>query len=83
MRAAIYARVSSAKQVDNFSIPSQLNLMRAHCTDQDGTIVEELPEQGSAFQDGLARSKLNRALDLARKGQIDTLVVLAHVGLEV
>ncbi len=77
MRAAIYARVSSAKQVDNFSIPSQLNVMRAYCTDQGGTIVEELPEQGSAFQDGLARSKLNRAFALARKGQIDTLVVFS------
>jgi hypothetical protein len=36
--------------------------MRAYCTDQDGTIVEELPEQGSAFQDGLrARSSTGRS----------------------
>src|SRR5690349_21438352 len=77
MRAAIYARVSSKKQKDNFSIPSQLNLMRAYCTNQGGAIIEELLEQGSAFLDGLSRSKLNRALTLERKGQIDTLIVFS------
>jgi site-specific DNA recombinase len=74
MRAAIYGRVSSSKQIDNFSIPSQIGLMRAYCDAVGGEIIEELPEQGSAFLEGLTRSKLKRALELARTGQIDTLV---------
>jgi site-specific DNA recombinase len=73
--AAIYARVSDkGKQGDNFSIGAQLDLMRAHSISQDWHILEELSETDSAFMEGLSRSQLNRALELARSGKINVLM---------
>lgn len=70
---ALYARVSSDKQVDNFSIEHQLETMRDWAI-AEGYDYIELPEVGSAFKEGLSRTKLQQGLDLARRKQIDAFV---------
>jgi site-specific DNA recombinase len=70
---AIYARVSSLKQADNFSTPAQLQLMHDNLAEQGHEVIE-LAEVGSAYTRGLERSKLNEALNLARTGQIEALM---------
>jgi len=37
MKAAAYARVSTADQVDGFSLSAQLRAIRAHCASQGWT----------------------------------------------
>jgi site-specific DNA recombinase len=72
---ALYARVSDReKQGDNFSIPTQLSMMRESCEALSWSIHTELSEKESAFLDGLSRSELNKALDLARSGTITGLM---------
>jgi site-specific DNA recombinase len=71
----VYARVSDkAKQGDNFSISTQLQLQREGVEKQGWTVSYELPDYGSAWQNGLERSELNRALELARTGKIQALM---------
>ena len=60
-------------QGDNFSIGTQLELMRVHWQ-KEGADIIELADQGSAFIGGLERSQLRRALELAREKQIDALM---------
>ncbi len=73
--AALYGRVSDkSKQGDNFSVPTQLEKMRSWARDQGWMIETELTENASAYMEGLTRSELNKALDLARKGKINVLV---------
>lgn len=76
-RAAIYARVSDKdKQGDNFSLPSQLDLMRAWCELQDFVVADEFTDKDSAFINGLDRPELNRMLEQAEKGAYDALIFL-------
>jgi site-specific DNA recombinase len=73
--AALYGRVSDkSKQGDNFSIPTQLEKMRDWATSEGWAVEYELPEKESAYLEGLKRSELNKALELARTGKINTLV---------
>src|SRR5690349_7977516 len=73
--AALYGRVSDkSKQGDNFSVPTQLEKMREWSTEQGWRIEAELAENASAYSEGLTRSELNKALDLARAGRINVLV---------
>src|SRR5262249_4106121 len=71
--AAIYARVSSQKQTDNFSTGTQLDMMRDYLVSQ-GYDVIPLAETGSAFTQGLSRSKLQEALELAKNRKIQVLM---------
>jgi site-specific DNA recombinase len=72
--ALIYARVSSkAKQGDNFSIPTQLNLMREEMEKQGYSVIE-LADMDSAFNEGLERPKLQEALEIARSGKIKIMM---------
>lgn len=75
MRTVLYARVSSKhRQGDNFSIDTQLEAMRQYAQQQGFEVVAELTEKDSAFKNGLERSELNKALELARTGQITSLM---------
>jgi len=69
-----YGRVSDkGKQGDNFSIPTQLKMMRAWAESQHYEVTE-LHEEDSAYIEGLSRSKLQQALELARAGKINVLM---------
>jgi site-specific DNA recombinase len=73
--AATYGRVSDkSKQGDNFSVPTQLGKMGQWVGEQGWTLGYELAENASAYLEGLTRSELNKALDLARTGKIHILV---------
>jgi len=73
--AATYGRVSDkSKQGDNFSISTQLEKMRDWTTAQGWIVGHELSETESAYLEGLTRSELKKALELARTGKINALV---------
>jgi site-specific DNA recombinase len=73
--AATYGRVSDkSKQGDNFSISTQLEKMRDWTTGQGWVVGHELSETESAYLEGLTRSELKKALELARTGKINALV---------
>lgn len=46
MKAAAYARVSTADQVDGFSLSAQLRAIRAHCASQGWTLAAEYTDEG-------------------------------------
>lgn len=72
---ALYGRISDkGRQGDNFSIPTQLQMMREWGEKQGWSVVDEFSEKESAFLEGLTRSELNKVLELARKGKINGLV---------
>src|SRR6266496_2879582 len=73
--AATYGRASDkSKQGDNFSISTQLEKMRDWTTAQGWIVGHELSETESAYLEGLTRSELKKALELARTGKINALV---------
>lgn len=72
--ACVYARISNkSMQGDNFSITTQLQLMRDYM-EREGYEVIELYDQGSAFTDGMSREKLKEALALAEAKKIDAFM---------
>jgi site-specific DNA recombinase len=68
MRVAIYVRVSTFEQAkEGFSIPAQIERLRAFCKSQGWEIVEEYIEDGYSAKD-LKRPHMNRMIkDLQRK----------------
>jgi len=72
-RAVIYARVSTAAQLDNTSPESQIKHCREYCQERGYSIVtEEIEAIGGSFV--LGRTKFNHLLDMAADGQINTIV---------
>lgn len=69
MRAAIYARVSTAEQQ---TIPLQLEGMRAYCKDRKWTVTVEVEDIGSGAK---RRPKREELLKAARQRKIDTIIV--------
>lgn len=78
MRAAIYARVSSAKQRDAESIKSQLTTLRAFVARQGWTLVGEYEDDGRSAKTGELdkRDSFARLVRDAEAGRFDVLVVL-------
>ncbi len=75
-RVAIYCRVSSAGQRENYSLGSQEDLCRRYAASQSWTVVHVESEQhnGSDLYD---REGLQRALTLIADGGADVLLALA------
>ena len=65
IKAILYARVSSKKQEEGFSIPAQLELLRDYAVKKEIEIVEEFVEAESAKQTG--RTKFNEMLKYLKK----------------
>src|SRR5829696_7842786 len=76
MRAAIYCRVSSAGQRENYSLGSQEDLCRRYAASQCWTVVHVESEQHSGA-DLHDREGLQRALTLIEDGGADILLALA------
>ena len=75
LRVALYTRISDKdRQGDNFSLQTQLDAMRQHAASAGHVVVAELADKGSAWQDGLSRSELNKVLAVARQHQIDAVM---------
>ena len=77
MRAAIYTRVSSDDQVENFSLDAQLRACRDYARQQGWTVVHEFVEEGrSARTDMLSkRPQLMQMMDDVERHRFDVIVV--------
>lgn len=75
-RAAIYARVSTAQQVDGTSLDEQVDRCNAWARAHGLTVVTEYRESGVSGAT-TSRPELDRLLAAARRGEIDTIVVFA------
>ncbi len=80
MRAALYARVSTDKQVEKYGIPSQIEALKKRCAERDWTPLFD-GDRNAFIDDGfsgteLDRPALNRLRQAAREGKVD--VVLAY-----
>jgi site-specific DNA recombinase len=74
MRAAIYARVSTEEQAQNFSIENQLDNLRRYCRQRGYSVTGEYVDPGWSGTI-IERPALTKLLDDARAGLIDTVVV--------
>lgn len=75
IRAVIYVRVSTQEQAkEGFSIPAQIERLRAFCQSQGWDIVHEYIEDGKSAKD-LDRPKMQQMLKDIKKGKIDVVLV--------
>lgn len=79
-RAAIYARVSSAKQKDSQTIASQLSTLPEYCKRQGWDVVATFVDDGKSAKDGAellaARDGLRRLHAAAARGELDVVAVV-------
>jgi site-specific DNA recombinase len=75
MRAAIYARVSTEGQEDNYSLPTQLEACRRYGCEHDLAIIADGELVDVASGATLNRPKLDTLRDLVRSGLIDAVIV--------
>lgn len=78
IRAAIYARVSSAKQRDTHTIESQLLVLRRHVREQGWILAGEYTDDGRSAKTGKleAREAFARLVRDANAGLFDVLLVV-------
>lgn len=74
-KAAIYARVSTEGQTDNYSIPTQLEGCRDYAKKHDFKIADEYVDGGHTGT-SLDRPELNRLKQLA--GKVDAIIVFTQ-----
>ena len=74
MRAAIYARVSTARQADNTSIPNQLERTREYIEAQGWEMAATFVEPGESGEN-LNRPAMSAARQATQRGEFDVLVV--------
>jgi site-specific DNA recombinase len=72
--AAIYARVSTDEQANNYSLPSQIEMCREYCQRNGYQVVAEYTEDFSGAE--LDRPELNKVLELAAAKGFNSLVLL-------
>ncbi len=78
MRAGLYARVSTDKQVEKYGIPSQLGALKKRCMERGWTTVFD-GEKDAFIDDGysgaeLDRPALGRLRQVAREGRVDAVL---------
>ena len=74
VKAALYARVSTEEQKENFSLASQLELLRKHAADNGYEIFDEYVDggySGTSFE----RPRFQKLMDDARHGKINLVLV--------
>lgn len=78
MRAAIYARVSSAQQAEAGTIASQVRALRDYVSRQDWTLAGEYLDDGKSADTGKldARAGWSRMMRAAAAGALDVVVAL-------
>ncbi|MBS4191785.1 recombinase family protein [Bacillus sp. FJAT-49705] len=75
MKVAIYVRVSTQEQAkEGFSIPAQIESLRAFCKSQSWEIVEEYKEEGKSAKD-LDRPKMKKMMSDIKKRKFDLVLV--------
>lgn len=73
MRAATYSRVSTEDQVDNYSIPTQLEAIHEYASERDIEVVKDCIDPGVTGAT-LDRTALNELRQLARSRQVDLVI---------
>ena len=73
-QAAVYARVSTAEQVDGTSLSTQVERCRAYIESQGWALVGEFVDEGVSGAKA-TRPALERLLGLVRSGGVDAIVV--------
>jgi site-specific DNA recombinase len=73
--AAFYARVSSAEQVDGFSIDAQLESLKEHCRLHNIPISKCYVEEGKSAKSIKGRPALQQLLADAQQGQFQVVLV--------
>lgn len=75
MRVAIYVRVSTQEQAkEGFSIPGQLESLRAFCKSQGWEVAKEYKEEGKSAKD-LDRPEMKEMMADIKKNKIDLVLV--------
>lgn len=74
MRAATYSRVSTEEQVDNTSIPTQLEAIHKYASEHEMEVVKDYIDAGVTGAT-LDRAELNELRELVKIGQVDAVIV--------
>ena len=74
MRVALYARVSTEEQVDNFSIDAQLRALRDHCSKEGWSVAGEYIDAGVSGRTD-DRPDFRRMVKRAKDGEFDLILV--------
>src|SRR5262245_9105552 len=72
-KAALYARVSSIRQEEGFSIPAQLDLLRSYAKREGFLIIEEFTDVESAKEPG--RKNFTRMMRMVRTDRSIAILV--------
>lgn len=75
--AVIYLRVSSAEQVENFSLSTQEKACRQYCANNNLTVVEAFREEGESAK-SMDRTQLRRMLELCANKKAGIRWVVVH-----
>jgi DNA invertase Pin-like site-specific DNA recombinase len=74
-RAVLYARYSSERQADSWSIDAQVAELRAYCERMAWSVLDEVCLDQAISGSTTERPGLTRAMDLIRAGRANVLVV--------
>ena len=77
-RAAIYRRVSTASQEDNYSLSSQLEACQRYAESQGYTVAPERTYHDIASGFSLDRPQLTELRAALRRGEIDAVIVNSY-----
>lgn len=77
MKAALYIRVSSEDQTDNFSLSAQLNLLNDYCKRNNIEVYKVYPDDGvsAKYTDEKKRPQFNQMIHDAGKKLFDIILV--------
>lgn len=73
-RTALYVRVSTAEQVEGFSIDGQLKVLNDYCRAMGKVVVKEYVEKGVSGKSINGRLKLQQLLEDAKNGEFDEVL---------
>ncbi|MFA6130479.1 MAG: recombinase family protein [Candidatus Omnitrophota bacterium] len=74
VKAALYARVSTEEQKENFSLAAQIELLRKHAADNGYEIFDEYVDGGYSGT-SYERPRFQRLMDDAKQGRINLILV--------
>src|SRR5689334_22185284 len=75
--AVVYARVSSQRQVENFSLSVQEEACRDHCRRQGWEVARVFREEGESAR-SVDRTQLNELLTFCREHKQEIVAVIVH-----
>ena len=74
----LYTRVSTAIQVDGYSLDAQKDKLRKYAEYQDMTIVSEFSDEGFSGKNIKGRPEFTRMMEKIESGEDDVDFVLVH-----